>query len=409
MNTHPFTPRKLPMRHALCSSRSPALHVISAAVLALLCTQAQSQTPEAPYLYLGLGMGQARPNLDAPRLGSQVLTGTGLAITSTGKDERDIAYKAFVGYQFNRYLGMELGYFRLGHFSYQATTTPAGQLDGRLRVTGVNLDLVGQLPVTENLSALARVGYQKARTRADWSGTGAVTQADRIGRANDNDSRYGLGLQYALTPQFLMRAEADSSRFADALGGTVRAVVYSVSLVMPLGASPTPMRRAAAPAAYVPPAPVMADAPMPPPPVAAPVVAVVAPPPAPAPMRRVSFTAESLFGFDSARLQPDGKSALDTFAQSLAGSRLDTIAVTGHTDRLGSTAYNQALSMQRADAVKGYLVGATGLDASRITTEGRGEADPVTHAGDCKGAASRRVISCLQPDRRVDIQVSATR
>lgn len=402
--------RKLTMPSSTLSPHLRHLHVIGAAVLALLATQAMAKTPEAPYLYLGLGMGQSRPKLDAPRLGAQALTGTGLTVTDTSKDERDIAYQAFVGYQFNRYLGAEVGYFRLGHFSYQATTAPAGGLDGRLRVTGVNLDLVGQLPLTEHLSALARAGYQKARTRADWSGTGAAAGTDRIGRANDNDARYGVGLQYALTPQFLMRAEAGSSRFADALGGTARAVVYSLSLVMPLGASAAPMRRAEAPAAYMPP-PVAAAPPAPP---APPVVAVAAPaalppPPAPAPARRVSFTAESLFGFDSAQLQPDGKSSLDTFARSLAGARLDTIAVIGHTDRLGTPAYNQTLSLQRADAVKGYLVSATGLDASRITTEGRGEADPVTHTGDCKGAASKRVITCLQPDRRVDIQVSATR
>lgn len=397
------------MRHLSPSPPWRHPHAISLAVLALLCQATQAQTPDGPYLYLGLGLGQTRPHLDAPRLGTQALAGTGLAITGTGKDERDMAYKGFVGYQFNRYLGVEGGYFRLGHFAYQATTSPAGQLDGRLRVTGLNLDLVANLPVTESLSGLARVGYQKARTRADWAGSGAATGVDRIARANENEPRYGLGLQYALTPQFLMRAEAESSRFADALGGKVRAVVYSVSLVMPLGASPTPMRRAAAPAAPVAssPPPMVAAAPAEPPPVALP--AVVAPPPAPAPLRRVSFTAESLFGFDSARLQPDGKSALDNFTRSLAGARLDTIAVTGHTDRLGSTAYNQTLSLQRADAVKDYLASVTGLDASRITAEGRGEADPVTQAGDCKGAASQRVITCLQPDRRVDIQVSATR
>jgi OOP family OmpA-OmpF porin len=392
------------------SSRPHALfqrQALTLAVLALSPGLAPAQTPEAPYLYLGLGMGQTRPRLDAPRLGRQVLTGTGLTITGTGKDERDTAYKAFVGYQFNRHLGLEVGYFRLGHFSYVATTSPAGQLDGRLRVTGVNLDLVAQLPITDSLSALARVGYQKARTRADWTGTGAVTGADRNGRANENDGRYGLGLQYALTPQFLARAEAGSSRFADALGGTVRAVVYSVSLVMPLGTSAAPMRRASAPAPAMAPAPVVAASP--PPPVVPAPVAMLPLPPAPVPVQRVSFAAESLFGFDSAQLQPEGRTALDSFARSFAGARLDTIAVTGHTDRLGTAAYNLTLSLQRADAVKDYLVGTAHLDANRITTEGRGEADPVTQPGDCKGVGSKRVIACLQPDRRVDIQVSATR
>jgi OOP family OmpA-OmpF porin len=388
----------------------PQLGLIGVAALATLSGVTQAQTPEAPYPYLGIGIGQSRPRIDAPRLGAEALTGSGLIITGTSTDERDTAYKAFVGYQFSRYLGAEVGYFRLGHFSYQATTSPAGQLDGRLRVTGINLDLVGTLPITESLSALARVGYEKARTRADFVGSGAVTNATRIARANNNDGRYGLGLQYALTPHFLVRGEAERSRFADAQGGTVRATVYSVGLVMPLGVSAAPTRVSMAPAAYAAPEAARATPAPAPVPVATPVpVAVVSPPPAPAPLRRVSFAAESLFGFDSAALQPEGKSALDTFARELAGTRFDTIAVTGHTDRLGSTAYNQTLSLKRADAVRGYLVFSAGLDASRITAEGRSESEPVTQPGDCKGRSSPRVIACLQPDRRVDIQVSGTR
>jgi len=385
------------------------LSLIGLSALAALPGITQAQTPDAPYPYLGLGIGQARPNLDAPRLGAQALTGSGLSITGTSADDLDTAYKAFVGYQFSRYLGAEVGYFRLGHFAYQATTNPAGQLDGRLRVTGINLDLVGSLPITASLSALARVGYEKARTRADFVGSGAVTNATRIARANDNHGRYGLGLQYALTPHFLVRAEAERSRFADGQGDTVRATVFSVGLVMPLGVSAAPTRVSRAPAAYAAPETARA-APVPAPvPVATPVPVAVMPPPAPVPLRRVSFAAESLFGFDSAALQTEGKAALDTFARDMSGMRFDTIAVTGHTDRLGSTAYNQTLSLQRADAVKGYLVASAGLDAGRITAEGHGESQPVTQAGDCKGAGSARVIACLQPDRRVDIQVNGTR
>lgn len=380
------------------------------ATLAFIACAAQAQTPEAPYFYLGAGVGQARPNIDAPRLGGQALAGRELTITGTSHDARDTAYKVFGGYQLNRYFGIEGGYVRLGHFSYQATTSPAGQLDGRLRVTGLNLDLVGSLPFSDSFSGLARVGYQKARTRADWASSGAVTGANGLARSNMSEPRYGVGLQYAVTPQFLLRAEAERSRFADALGGTVRASVYTVSAVMPMGSV-----NAAAPAprsAYLPPAaPPVAAAPAPMPVAVAAPAPIVMPAPVPAavPLRRVSFTAESLFGFDSAALQPAGKTALDTFAGELAGTRFDSIAVTGHTDRLGSTAYNQALSLQRADAVKAYLVASAGLEAGRISAQGRSELEPVTQPGDCKGRSSPRVIACLQPDRRVEIQVSGTR
>ena len=80
----------------------------------------------------------------------------------------------------------------------------------------------------------------------------------------------------------------------------------------------------------------------------------------------------------------------------------------GHADRFGSDSYNQSLSERRAAAVKAYLLG-KGIDANRIKTEGRGETQPVTKPGECAGAKSAKVIACLQPDRRVNIEVVGTR
>jgi OOP family OmpA-OmpF porin len=86
------------------------------------------------------------------------------------------------------------------------------------------------------------------------------------------------------------------------------------------------------------------------------------------------------------------------------------ITVEGHTDRLGTSAYNQKLSQQRADSVKAYLVVSDKLDASKINTVAKGESMPVTKADDCKGnKASPKLIACLQADRRVEIEVSGTR
>jgi OOP family OmpA-OmpF porin len=86
------------------------------------------------------------------------------------------------------------------------------------------------------------------------------------------------------------------------------------------------------------------------------------------------------------------------------------ISVEGHTDRLGTTAYNDRLSQRRAEAVKDYLVSADGIEGSRINAVAKGESDPVTKAEDCKGSKpSARLIACLQPDRRVEIEVTGTR
>ena len=126
--------------------------------------------------------------------------------------------------------------------------------------------------------------------------------------------------------------------------------------------------------------------------------------------KKVQFSADSLFTFDKAVVRPDGKTALDAFARDLQGTRYSTISVEGNTDRLGSDAYNQKLSQERADAVKSYLVSNAGIDARKITAVGRGESNPVTKPGDCKGTKpTPSLIACLQPDRRVDVVVTGER
>ncbi len=150
----------------------------------------------------------------------------------------------------------------------------------------------------------------------------------------------------------------------------------------------------------------------------APRIVAAAPPqkpavaPAPAPSRMapqsISFSADALFAFDQSVLKPEGRALLDDFARRLGGAQYEAIFVTGHTDRLGSNEYNQKLSERRANAVKDYLV-SKGVPAARVKAEGRGETQPVTAPGDCKGAQSVKVIACLQPDRRVHVEVTGTK
>ncbi len=129
----------------------------------------------------------------------------------------------------------------------------------------------------------------------------------------------------------------------------------------------------------------------------------------PPPPRRVSFSADTLFAFDRSEIRPQGKVALDQFAHELGGTHFDAIPVEGHTDRLGSQAYNQKLSVRRAEAVKSYLVSAGGVDAARISAVGMSESQPVTKAEDCRGTKpNAKLVACLQPDRRVDVEVSGT-
>jgi OmpA-OmpF porin, OOP family len=128
---------------------------------------------------------------------------------------------------------------------------------------------------------------------------------------------------------------------------------------------------------------------------------------APAPVA-MTLGASTLFAFDSATLRPEGRTELDQFARELRNMEPESVTIVGHTDRLGAPDYNQRLSEQRAEAVKAYLV-SQGIDANRIRATGKGHTQPVTASTDCSGPRSDRVINCLQPDRRVELQASGTR
>ncbi|MBA3034462.1 MAG: OmpA family protein [Gammaproteobacteria bacterium] len=146
-------------------------------------------------------------------------------------------------------------------------------------------------------------------------------------------------------------------------------------------------------------------------PMAAP-AAAPAPAPAAAPKpaaQKVTLAADALFDFDKAVLRAEGKSKLGKLADDIKGIKLEVIIAVGHADRIGKDTYNQKLSERRAAAVKDYLVG-KGVEANRVYAEGKGEKQPVT--GDKCGKSdvkSKKLIECLQPDRRVEIEVIGTK
>ena len=351
--------------------------------------------------YAGASIGQTLATIDNDRISSGLL-GSGLTTTSITDDDRDRGYKLFGGYQLNKYLALEGGYFDLGQFGFVANTLPTGTLSGNIKVRGINLDAVGMLPITDKFSAFARLGVTHARTKGSFAGTGAVNVLDPSPRASDNNLKVGLGMQYAFTDALSVRAEIERYRINDAVGNKGDVDLASIGLVYRFGGkTPTPVAQTYAPAPVI-----MAQAPAP---------VYVAPPPPPAPVpaampQRVSFSADSLFDFDSAAVKPSGRAELDKLAANLRGVDFNVIQVTGHTDRIGRQAYNMKLSTQRAEAVGNYLVSAAGIPASKISTRGVNGADPVTKPGECVGTkVTPALIACLQPDRRVDIEVTGQR
>jgi OOP family OmpA-OmpF porin len=122
---------------------------------------------------------------------------------------------------------------------------------------------------------------------------------------------------------------------------------------------------------------------------------------------KISLSVDTLFDFNKAALKPEGKQALDDLIAKLEGTKYDTIVAIGYADRLEDD--RKKLSLQRAEAVKDYLVKEKGIPADKIFTAGKGEADSVT--GDsCKGdEKTKALIECLQPDRRVEIEVAGSK
>jgi OOP family OmpA-OmpF porin len=148
----------------------------------------------------------------------------------------------------------------------------------------------------------------------------------------------------------------------------------------------------AAPVVVVPPAPAPAPAPAP--------VAKAAPAVVPAvAATKVTYAADAFFDFDKSALKPEGRAKLDDLIGKIKGINLEVIIAVGHTDSVGSNAYNQKLSVKRSESVKAYLV-SKGIEKNRVYTEGKGETQPVADNKTSEGRAK---------NRRVEIEVVGTR
>lgn len=132
------------------------------------------------------------------------------------------------------------------------------------------------------------------------------------------------------------------------------------------------------------------------PPVVTPAAPVVVPA---ATSAKVTYAADAFFDFDKAVLKPEGKAKLDDLVGKVKAIGLEVIIAVGHTDSVGSDAYNQKLSMKRSEAVKAYLV-SMGIEKNRVYTEGKGEKQPVADNKNSEGRAK---------NRRVEIEVVGTR
>jgi len=340
--------------------------------------------------YAGASVGQSREHVDFGKVFDATLPPT-LARTSYDDGENDVGYKFFGGYQLNRNFALEAGYFDLGDFHYQASTIPAGNAFGKYEADGWNIDAVGIMPLSPRLDLLGRLGVNYGRTVSILKGSGAVPATSPTLNDRATNYKYGFGLQYAMSEQLGLRVEAERFRLDDTIQSKGNVDMFSLGLVYRFG--PKAVVHEATP-----PTPVAATPPPTP---------VAAPPPAPT---KIVFSADSMFDFDSTVVKPAGKQELDKLVADLNGVNYDVITVTGHTDRIGPRTYNLTLSLRRAEAVKAYLVQNGKLPASKITARGINGDEPVTGPNDCRNTASKaNQIQCLQVDRRVEVEVTATK
>jgi OmpA-OmpF porin, OOP family len=312
--------------------------------------------------YLGAGVGKSRASIDQQQIALD-LQNAGFTVNNVSRDRRDDSYKLYGGYQLMPYLALEGGYFDLGEFSFRADTVPMSLYAGETSIKGINLALVGTLPLTDQLSALAKLGltYNDSDTR--FSSNGLVGVNSFNSSTHYTSHQFGVGLAYQLTTALALRLEAERYRIDDLVGNKGDIDVVTLGLTYRYGLAepyyePTPAPEPAA-QSY---------------PESTPSPAPVAPVEEQLPMTSGVIELEDVhFEFDESRLTPATQAILREHLQKLKANPTAKVRIAGYTSKSGSESYNQRLSEQRAEAIKTFLVAEGIASPDRLTTIGFGE------------------------------------
>lgn len=334
--------------------------------------------------YVGANIGQSNAKIDDEKITSGLL-GAGFTTTSIADDERDLGYKLFGGYQFNRYFALEGGYVDLGQFGFTATTAPPGTLSGNIRLKGLNLDAVGILPLTERFSAFGRIGVNYAEAKDSFSGTGFVNVMNPDESKRAANYKVGLGLQYDFTKTLGMRAEAERYRVNDAIGSKGDIDLFSLGLVYRFGRSKPAEERAVSP-------PVETTCKE----EVAPVMVVV---PVAKKTSQYCSILDLTFEINNDEMQRDDKERLGVIGTYMKKYPDTTAVIEGHADSVGTSQYNMDLSQRRAESVVSYLTTTFNIAPSRLSAVGYGNTRPVADNSTQAGKEANRridaVIACV--------------
>jgi OOP family OmpA-OmpF porin len=155
--------------------------------------------------YLGAAVGHAKADV-------KVGLPSGVWFDSTSRDETDVGWKIYGGWQFYRGLAFEVGYTHLGRFSFDGSVQPPGTVSQTYRVDGYTTELVATLPVASRFSILARIGGIFAQTSPQASASGPLVPVTQDPVHRDWNWKTGLGVQYELGREWALRAEWDQYR-----------------------------------------------------------------------------------------------------------------------------------------------------------------------------------------------------
>lgn len=322
----------------------------------------------------------------AAELDTRLYVSPGVNYTATDRDwgmDDDFGFGIGIGRAISPSLNLELN-ANYGEYSIN-------NVAGSVKNTGLGVDALYFFNRNPDFAPYALIGVGGVQTRAP-----GISETNLAGNV-------GLGFMKWVN-DVAVRADVRYRHISDVGSIDANDWIVTAGLAIPLGAKPVPPAPKPAPAPQPAPVPAPVPAPAPPPPVVG--------PEKPA-FEKVTLQAESLFDFDKAVVREDGKKALndEVVTKMKLYPQVEVVLVTGHADRIGKESYNQNLSERRAAAVKDYLV-SQGIDAGRIKTAGKGESEPVVACSDVKGketGKNRQLVECLQPNRRVVVEVEVQR
>ena len=352
------------MNNLPITTKAPMLRPYGLLILLAWLSGAQAADTDyqAGSWYLGAGIGKSIASINQQQIAAD-LENAGFIVNNVSRDRRDQSFKLYGGYQLLPYLAVEGGYFDLGDFNFQADTQPLSMYNGEVGIKGINLAVVGTLPLTDQLSALAKLGltYNDSDTR--FSSNGLVGVNGFSSSSHYTNYQFGVGLQYQFTAALALRLEAERYRIDDLVGSNGDIDVVTLGMTYRYGSAQAYNEPTAAPEPQASAMPEQSTN-------TAPSEAVA---------EQVAITSGVIvlddvhFEFDQSRLTPATQAIMRQHLQQLKANPGAEVRIAGYTSKSGSESYNQRLSEQRAEAIKAFLVEEGIASPDRLTTIGFGE------------------------------------